>query len=219
GEATGKLVAANGGTLFLDEIAACPPAIQAKLLRVIEEKELTPLGSTTPVKLDLRIVAASNEEAEQAVREGRLRQDLLFRLNTVVLSLPPLRARRDDISLLFTHFLGQYAQVYEVALPDLSHDDMAALLAHDWPGNVRELRNLAERSVILGGFPEEFAGAGSVTGAQAIEDLDLVVQRHILHMLDLCDGNRAEAARRLGVSRKTIDRKIAQWDQDELSPP
>lgn len=222
GEATGKLVAANGGTLFLDEIAACPPAIQAKLLRVIEEKELTPLGSTTPVKLDLRIVAASNEEAEQAVREGRLRQDLLFRLNTVVLSLPPLRARRDDISLLFTHFLGQYAQVYEVALPDLSHDDMAALLAHDWPGNVRELRNASERRVLAAR-----RGGGSVADAiradQAPEDVPdtlreavAVFERELIGKAIRAHEGRMDAvAEALGIGRRTLNEKIVKLGLDK----
>jgi len=222
GEATGKLVAANGGTLFLDEIAACPPAIQAKLLRVIEEKELTPLGSTTPVKLDLRIVAASNEEAEQAVREGRLRQDLLFRLNTVVLSLPPLRARRDDISLLFAHFLGQYAQVYEVALPDLSHDDMAALLAHDWPGNVRELRNASERRVLAAR-----RGGGSVADAiradQAPEDVPdtlreavAVFERELIGKAIRAHEGRMDAvAEALGIGRRTLNEKIVKLGLDK----
>ena len=222
GETTGKLVAANGGTLFLDEIAACPAPIQAKLLRVIEEKELTPIGSTTPVQLNLRVISATNEDAEQAVAAGRLRQDLLFRLNTVVLSLPPLRARRDDISLLFTHFLGQYAQVYEVVVPGISNDDMAALLAHDWPGNVRELRNAAERRVLAAR-----RGGGSVANAiradQGPEDVPdtlreavAVFERELIGKAIKAHEGRMEAvAEALGIGRRTLNEKIVKLGLDK----
>jgi len=222
GETTGKLVAANGGTLFLDEIAACPMPVQAKLLRVIEEKELTPIGSTTPVQLSLRIVSASNEDADMAVRDGRLRQDLLFRLNTVVLTLPPLRARRDDISLLFTHFLDHYARVYEVAVPDLTHDDMAALLAHDWPGNVRELRNAAERRVLAAR-----RGGGSVADAiradhgpedvpDTLREAVAVFERELIGKAIRAHEGRMDAvAEALGIGRRTLNEKIVKLGLDK----
>jgi two-component system C4-dicarboxylate transport response regulator DctD len=222
GEATGRLVAANGGTLFLDEIAACPLPVQAKLLRVIEEKELTPIGATTPVRLDLRVISATNEDADQAVTEGRLRQDLLFRLNTVVLTLPPLRARRDDIGLLFTHFLTQYARVYEVAAPDLTHDDMAALLAHDWPGNVRELRNAAERRILAAR-----RGRGSVAEAirsdQTPEDVPdtlreavAVFERELIgKAIKAHEGRMDAVAEALGIGRRTLNEKIVKLGLDK----
>jgi len=222
GETTGRLVAASGGTLFLDEIAACSAPVQAKLLRVIEEKELTPIGATTPVKLDLRVISATNEDADEAAREGRLRQDLLFRLNTVVLALPPLRARRDDIGLLFTHFLGQYAQVYEVAVPDLGHDDMAALLAYDWPGNVRELRNAAERRVLAAR-----RGRGSVAEAlrsdQTPEDVPdtlreavAVFERELIGKAIRAHEGRMDAvAEALGIGRRTLNEKIVKLGLDK----
>ncbi len=222
GEATGKLVAANGGTLFLDEICACPLPVQAKLLRVIEEKQVTPIGATTPVALDIRVISASNEDADQAVSEGRLRQDLLFRLNTVVLTLPPLRARRDDLVLLFTHFLGEYARVYEVTAPDLTHDDVTALLAHDWPGNVRELRNAAERRILTAR-----RGGGSVADAiradQTPEDVPdtlreavAVFERELIgKAIKAHEGRMDAVAEALGIGRRTLNEKIVKLGLDK----
>lgn len=215
----GLLLLADGGTLFLDEVAQMPEALQAALLRVLEDQRIRPVGAERELPLNLRFLFATNADLQALVAQGKFRADLYHRINVLTVEMPPLRDRSDDILELAALFTTQFSQSLGMPGLELDEQTLLKLRRYDWPGNVRELRNLAERSVILGGFPEEFAGAGSVTGAQAIEDLDLVVQRHILHMLDLCDGNRAEAARRLGVSRKTIDRKIAQWDQDELSPP
>ena len=215
----GLLLLADGGTLFLDEVAQMPEALQAALLRVLEDQRIRPVGAERELPLNLRFLFATNADLQALVAQGKFRADLFHRINVLTVEMPPLRDRSDDILELAALFTTQFSQSLGMPGLELDEQTLLKLRRYDWPGNVRELRNLAERSVILGGFPEEFAGAGSVTGAQAIEDLDLVVQRHILHMLDLCDGNRAEAARRLGVSRKTIDRKIAQWDQDELSPP
>ncbi|EAU47108.1 sigma-54-dependent transcriptional regulator [Salipiger bermudensis] len=215
----GLLLLADGGTLFLDEVAQMPEALQAALLRVLEDQRIRPVGAERELPLNLRFLFATNADLQALVAQGKFRADLYHRINVLTVEMPPLRDRSDDILELAALFTSQFSQSLGMPGLELDEQTLLKLRRYDWPGNVRELRNLAERSVILGGFPEEFAGAGSVTGAQAIEDLDLVVQRHILHMLDLCDGNRAEAARRLGVSRKTIDRKIAQWDQDELSPP
>ncbi len=215
----GLLLLADGGTLFLDEVAQMPEALQAALLRVLEDQRIRPVGAERELPLNLRFLFATNADLQALVAAGKFRADLYHRINVLTVEMPPLRDRSDDILELAALFTTQFSQSLGMPGLELDEQTLLKLRRYDWPGNVRELRNLAERSVILGGFPEEFAGAGSVTGAQAIEDLDLVVQRHILHMLDLCDGNRAEAARRLGVSRKTIDRKIAQWDQNELSPP
>ncbi len=148
GEREGRLAAATGGTLFLDEVCACPLAVQAKLLRVLEDKQVLPVGATQTVTTEFRVISATSEDVSVAVKEGRLRQDFLFRINTVVLTVPSLRQRRDDITLLACHFLDDYAKIYELAVPALTQDDLAALLAHDWPGNVRELRNVCERRVL-----------------------------------------------------------------------
>ena len=208
----GLFLLADGGTLLLDEVAEMPERMQAALLRVIEDRKVRPVGAERDMPLTLRFLFASNADLEAAVAAGRFRADLYHRINVVRVAMPPLRDRADDIVELAAMFMQSFAT--ELALPalDLDADTLLKLSRYDWPGNVRELRNLIERSVILGHFPDEFAGSGQVTGASAVENLDLVTQRHILHILDLSDGNRAEAARRLGVSRKTIDRKMAAWD-------
>ena len=125
--------------------------------------------------------------------------------------MPPLSERIEDIVELAALFVEQFALSLGMPTLELDEETLLKFSRYDWPGNVRELRNLVERSVILGAFPEEFTGTGSVTGVEAVENLDMVMQRHIMHVLDACEGNRAEAARRLGVSRKTIDRKCASW--------
>ncbi|MEP1929710.1 MAG: helix-turn-helix domain-containing protein, partial [Roseibium sp.] len=146
------------------------------------------------------------------VDAGRFRADLYHRINIVNIEMPTLKDRADDVVELAALFMGQISRSLGMQSLELNDRILLNLRRYDWPGNVRELRNLIERSVILGEFPQEFAGSGSVAGAEAADSLELVEQRHILHVLDACGGNRAEAARRLGVSRKTIDRKCAMWD-------
>jgi DNA-binding NtrC family response regulator len=207
----GLFLLADGGTLFLDEIAQMAEPAQAALLRVLEDRRVRPLGAEREIPLNLRLTFATNTDLEQAVAAGRFRADLYHRINVLRIEMPPLRERAEDIVELAALFTQHFSRA--LGLPALKLDDetLLKMRRYPWPGNVRELRNLIERSVILGAFPEEFAGRGSVTGAEAIENLDLVMQRHILHILELSGGNRAEAARRLGVSRKTIDRKVATW--------
>lgn len=207
----GLLLLADGGTLFLDEVAQMPEPLQAGLLRVLEDQRIRPVGAEREIPLSLRFLFATNADLEAAVAAGRFRADLFHRINVMRVDMPPLRNRSEDIVELAAHFMSQFATTLGMPSLALDEDTLLKLRRYDWPGNVRELKNLIERSVILGAFPEEFAGSGAVTGSQAIENLDLVVKRHIMHMLDLCGGNRAEAARRLGVSRKTIDRKLAVW--------
>ena len=207
----GLLLLADGGTLFLDEIAQMPDPLQAALLRVLEDKKARPVGAERELPLNLRFLFATNADLEKAVAEGRFRADLYHRINVISVEMPPLCDRSEDIVELAALFMTQFSTTLGMPSLDLDAETLLKLRRYSWPGNVRELKNLIERSVILGEFPEEFSGSGSVTGAKAIEDLDLVMQRHILHVLDHCDGNRAEAARRLGVSRKTIDRKMAVW--------
>lgn len=207
----GLLLLADGGTLLLDEIAQMPETVQAALLRVLEDKRVRPVGAEREIPLNVRFVFATNDDLEAAVTAGRFRADLYHRIHVVKIHMPPLTDRMDDIVELAASFMAQFSASLAMPSLELDEETLLKLRRYDWPGNVRELRNLIERSVILGAFPEEFSGGGSVTGAQALENLDLVVQRHILRMLDLCNGNRAEAARRLGVSRKTIDRKMVAW--------
>ena len=205
---------AHGGTLFLDEISELPLALQTRLLRVLEERKLRPVGAEREVPVDVRIIAASNRHLAAEVAAGRFRQDLYFRLAVVDIELPPLRERAEDIPDLVRHFMGLLTGQLGVAPLALSHALLERLAAYPWPGNVRELRNFIERSLILGGFPvdslhvrEERADAGLDM------PLDEVEKRHILRMLDACSGNKSEAARRLGVSRKTLERKCAEWGE------
>ena len=207
----GLFFLADGGTLLLDEVAMMPPQLQAMLLRVLEDQRIRPVGAERDIPLNLRFCFATNDDLPKAVAEGRFRADLYHRINVVTLDMPQLRERSEDIVELAAHFMTQFSTSLGMPALDLDEETLLKLRRYDWPGNVRELRNLIERSVILGAFPPEFAGQGAVTGERAIETLDLVMQRHILHVLDRCEGNRAEAARRLGVSRKTIDRKCASW--------
>ncbi|WP_341642069.1 sigma-54-dependent transcriptional regulator [Phycobacter sp. K97] len=207
----GLFLHADGGTLFLDEVAQMPDQVQAALLRVLEDQRVRPVGAERDIPLNLRFLFATNADLEQAVAEGRFRSDLYHRINVVKIEMPPLRERIEDIVELAALFMEQFSATLAMPALELDEETLLKFSRYDWPGNVRELRNLIERSVILGAFPEEFSGKGSVTGPAAIESLELVTQRHIMHMLDACDGNRAEAARRLGVSRKTIDRKCASW--------
>ena len=214
----GLMQLADGGVLFLDEVAELPDPIQAMLLRVLEDYKMRPISAARDVALDLRFMFATNMDLEQAVANGKFRRDLFHRMNIVGVKMPPLRERREDIFELASMFMNQFS--VDVGRQPLRLDDetLLHLTRHKWPGNVRELRNMIERSVILGAFPPEFQGGGQADGAVAAESLDLVVQRHILTTLDRCNGNRAETARRLGVSRKTIDRKMMEWGDDVLSP-
>ncbi|CUJ90283.1 Transcriptional regulatory protein ZraR [Shimia thalassica] len=207
----GLFLHADGGTLFLDEVAQMPDQVQAALLRVLEEKRIRPVGAEREIPLNLRFLFATNANLEQAVQEGRFRADLYHRINVFQLDMPNLSDRSEDIVELAALFMEQFSVSLGMPALDLNEETLLKFCRYDWPGNVRELRNLIERSVILGEFPEEFSGSGNISGVRAIETLDLVTQRHIMHVLDTCDGNRAEAARRLGVSRKTIDRKCAGW--------
>ena len=208
----GLFLHADGGTLFLDEIAQLPAQVQATLLRVLEDHRIRPSGAEREIPLNLRFLFATNSDLSAAVAEGSFRADLYHRINVVNIEMPTLRERNGDVAELAAMFMGQISRVLGMPALALNETVLLKLSRYDWPGNVRELRNLIERSVILGEFPEEFSGAGAITGAEAIESLQLVEQRHIMHVLDACGGNRAEAARRLGVSRKTIDRKCALWE-------
>ncbi|MFL6857225.1 MAG: sigma-54-dependent transcriptional regulator [Allosphingosinicella sp.] len=151
GDRIGRLQAADGGTLFLDEVGNLPLHLQPKLLTALEQRQIVPVGANRPVGIDVRVVAATNLAPDRLADEGRFRQDLLFRLNTVEIELPPLRDRREDIPLLIDHYLALYAKKYARGVREVPADVMVALQAYDWPGNVRALRHAAERAVILAG--------------------------------------------------------------------
>ncbi|GGE48545.1 sigma-54-dependent transcriptional regulator [Actibacterium pelagium] len=208
----GLFLNADGGTLFLDEIAQMPEIVQAALLRVLEDKRIRPVGAEREIPLDLRFMFATNANLEEAVKNGQMRADLYHRINVLQIEMPTLKDRAEDMVELAALFVEEFSTALGVPPLELDDQTLLKMSRYDWPGNVRELRNLIERSVILSSFPEEFSGNGKVTGSVAVETLELVTQRHIMNVLDACNGNRAEAARRLGVSRKTIDRKFAAWD-------
>src|SRR5207249_2206838 len=150
----GKLELADRGTLFLDEVGELAPVLQAKLLRVLQEHEFERVGGTRPIRADIRLIAATNRNLEGAVKSGRFREDLYYRLNVVRLCIPPLREHREDIPLLVEHFLRKYCAETGKTISSVSAEAMELLRAHDWPGNVRELENTVERAVVLGSGPE-----------------------------------------------------------------
>jgi DNA-binding NtrC family response regulator len=209
----GLLLHASGGTLLLDEVGELPLSVQATLLRVIDDNRIRPGGAEREVPLNLRFIFASNADLEAAVAAGTFRRDLFHRINVLSVEMPRLRDRVGDIAELAEHFMSQFARQQGRAALPIPESVVLNLVRYDWPGNVRELRNLIERSLILGEFPAEFAGPADPEDAEPAESLLAVERRHILSILEASGGNRAEAARRLGVSRKTIDRKCAQWNE------
>ena len=209
----GIFVHAQGGTLFLDEIGDLPLALQSKLLRVLEDRRVRPVGAEREIPVDLRFVFATNSDLAQQVKDGQFRADLYFRIDVMQISLPPLSERGEDVQELAALFMRKLSQ--QLGMPPVTLDDKAraALAQYAWPGNVRELRNFIERTVILGRFPhEQLAAPATATTASAGSSLAEMERRHIMEILRETGGNRDEAARRLGVSRKTIDRKCAAWN-------
>jgi DNA-binding NtrC family response regulator len=219
----GLFEAAQGGTLFLDEVAELPMSVQIKLLRVLQEREVLRVGSVEPVKIDVRVLAASNRDLKEAVEAGQMRNDLYFRLNVVTLSLPPLRERRDDIPLLAYFLLRKFAVTMDRPVKEISAEAMQRLVEYDYPGNVRELSNFIERGVALAQgetldvehLPQHL-GRLTVrvfTPAMAAAPATLEAQEkeHILNALALAKGNRSEAARMLGIDRVSLWRKLKKY--------
>lgn len=207
----GLFMHAQGGTVFLDEIGELPFALQSKLLRVIEDRRVRPVGSEREFPFDARFVFATNSDLQACVRAGTFRADLYFRINVMQISLPRLKDRGEDVLMLASLLMQEFS--HELGMPPIPIDDAvrAAFMRYDWPGNIRELRNLIERSVILGHFPEDFERAPDAghDGGQTLADVE---RRHILSVLRETGGDREAAAVRLGISRKTIDRKCAIWN-------
>jgi transcriptional regulator with GAF, ATPase, and Fis domain len=210
----GKFELADGGTLFLDEIGDMQPAIQAKLLRALQEREVTKVGGRRPIAIDVRVVAATHRELESLVREGEFREDLYYRLKGVELELPPLRQRRGDIPHLVRHFAETFCEREGIPLPTFRADASALLLSHDYPGNVRELQNLvagavsvAEGEVTRELIASFLSSPGTVEAEPTTLDLASVEHQHIERVLRLTQGNKTAAARILGIDRRTLARK------------
>jgi len=218
----GLFLEASGGTLFLDEIGELPLPLQPKLLRVLEERRVRPLGGNREIDCDVRIVAASHRDLGEAVREGKFRDDLFYRLNVIQLALPPLRDRGNDILLLAQDFISEMARRFNKSVSGLSEPAAARLLAYRWPGNIRELRNVIERALALTrhdritveDLPEQLrphrddppqAGGGSTPPLLPLAEVE---RRYIQEVLDRVEGNQTLAARILAVDRKTLYRKL-----------
>ncbi len=206
----GLFLHARGGTLFLDEIGDLPLAVQAKLLRVLEDRRVRPLGSEREVTVDVRLLFATNTDLTRAVAEGRFRADLLYRINVLAIHMPPLSQRGDDVQELAQLFMSKLALQIGMPPVDIIPDVAAGFADYDWPGNVRELRNTIERALILGRFPAEFSTTlGTDLPGETLAALE---RRAIQSAISAVGGDLDAAARRLGISRKTIDRRLADWN-------
>ncbi|MGZ8191732.1 MAG: sigma-54 interaction domain-containing protein [Methylococcaceae bacterium] len=217
----GLFQAADGGTIFLDEINSLPLSIQGKLLRFLDSGEYLPVGETTPHKVDVRIIAATNADLNKHIDAGEFRKDLYFRLNVVPLELPPLAQRADDIEHLIDHFLNLFAATHSIVAPKFSKKALKILKTYSWPGNIRELRNLCERlSILLAGrmiepenLPQEFGAFGGISVASKTRGFTLPetglqldsLEADLIHQaLSRTKGNRSQSAKLLGLSRDTL---------------
>jgi DNA-binding NtrC family response regulator len=211
----GLFVYAQGGTLFLDEIGELPLALQATLLRVLEDRRIRPVGSEQEIPVDVRIIAATNRPLAGEVAAGRFRKDLYYRLQVVEITLPPLRAHKEDIPELVEHFVATLAPQLGVPPIDVLPEELEYLSQYDWPGNVRELRNLIERSLILGALNVsalyQRLAQGESRSISGPTDLHALEKRHILAVLESVQGDKTRAAQLLGISRRTLERRVAEW--------
>jgi len=212
----GKIELAAGGTLFLDEVGAISPQMQIELLRVLETKEFMRIGGSQPVRVDFRVVCATNENLETAIEEGRFREDFFYRINVFTIEAPPLRARSSDIPLLARHFLQRFAQQMDKRITEISPEAMKLLTEYDWPGNVRELSNAIERAMVVGRPPairtEDLPLRTSPDGSAGHGDSLLQVEkRHITDVLKRTDWNITQAAKILRIDRVTVYNKIKKY--------
>ena len=206
----GKIEHADGGSLFLDEIESMPLNLQIKLLRVLQEHSLERLGSNQPVAVDCRVIAATKSDLDELGKRGEFRSDLYYRLNVVTLELPPLRERREDIALLFEHFLQLAALRFDRAVPELDRQTLAALSAHDWPGNVRELRNVAERFAL--GLPVFKKSGQADNNTLGFNEAVEAFERSLLSAaLERHAGNLSQAAQTLGMAKTTLFDKVKKY--------
>lgn len=225
----GRFQLAHNSSIFLDEIAEMAPATQAKILRVLQEREFEPVGSTQTIKVDTRVIAATNKNLEGEIQAGRFREDLYYRLNVVTVDLPPLRQRREDIPLLADFFLKQYAQKNRRLIKGFTPRATDLLMRYEWPGNVRELENIIERAVIMSRgemitpleFPNDLQNLDEalkesridLTPGRSLKEVEKVL---ILRTLEETGGNRTHAARILGISRRTLQLKLKEYG---INPP
>ncbi|MDQ7007306.1 MAG: sigma-54 dependent transcriptional regulator [Acidobacteriota bacterium] len=222
----GKFEQADGGTLFLDEIADMAPAVQAKLLRVLQDRTVFRLGGNTAIRVDVRVICATHQDLERAVAEGRFREDLYYRLAVFPVHIPPLRDRKEDIPALVDHVI---ARAGKAPTQGISAAALECLESHDWPGNVRELQNVIRRALVLAGgetilpehLPPGIGGARSLTAGrsslppalsgESIAPLEEVERQHVRRAVEACRGNLSQAARRLGIGRTTLYRKLKRF--------
>ena len=222
----GKFVQADGGSIFLDEVSEMSPAMQVKLLRVIQERELTRVGGQDVLKIDVRMIAVSNKDLRKEIQQGRFREDLFYRLNVVALHVPPLRERQEDIPLLAQFFLKMFAEKNSKLISGFTPLAMQKLAGYAWPGNVRELMNSVERAVVLSRsdtvdedelvFPMAdqclSPEAPRTAAPAAVLPLEEVEKQSILEAMKAAGGNKSEAARRLGITRKTLRKKLEKYE-------
>lgn len=215
----GKFELAHGGTLFFDEICNISLEVQAKLLRAVQERQISRVGSHRVISVDVRIIAATNKDLPQAIKEGSFREDLYYRLNVVSIHIPPLRQRKEDIPPLINFFLDKFNRRLKKAVQGLTPEAMEMLLDYDWPGNVRELENTIERLVVFSVGPYldladlAFSGVDFESGRKkdslSLRDLE---RDHILRVLQQCEGRRGDTARLLGIDRKTLREKLKRYN-------
>jgi len=224
----GLFTAARGGTFFLDEVGEMPASLQVKLLRVLQEREVIPVGATEAIPVDVRIVAATNRNLEEEVRRGSFRADLFYRLNVIALELPPLRERRDDILMFIEHFLQQLAVGLGREPKALAAEALDAVMVYDWPGNVRELENALEHAVVLsrsnvidlGALPERITRRRKepLVAEQSYRNptLEVIERAYIMYVLQAEGGNKTRAAEALGIDPSTLYRKLSRYDEQQL---
>jgi transcriptional regulator with PAS, ATPase and Fis domain len=221
----GKFALADGGTIFLDEIGTMSPALQAKLLRVLQEREFEPLGSERTEKVDLRVIAATNRDLTQMVADGRFQEDLFYRLNVIPIALPALRERREDIPSLIEHFVRKHAQRTGRKVDRIEDGVLTALQQYDWPGNVRELENTIERAVVLSNGPVITARSVSVLGSVASQssglpslrlrsNIEWVEKETIRRALESARGVKKDAAELMGISQRALSYYLAKYRID-----
>jgi two-component system response regulator HydG len=221
----GKFMQADGGSIFLDEVSEMSAAMQVKLLRVLQERELTPVGGAEVIAVNVRVIAASNKDLKKEMEQKRFREDLFYRLNVVALHVPPLKDRKEDIPLLAQYFLQMFAARNKKSIKGFTPQSMEKLVQYKWPGNVRELMNAVERAVVLS--RSEYLDADEIALLMAdnpiaesserpdfAENMPLeeVEKRSILEAINACGGNKSEAARRLGITRKTLRKKLDKYE-------
>ena len=220
----GRFEMADGGTLLLDEISEIDPALQAKLLRVLQEREFERIGSTQTIKVDVRIVATTNRDLQKEVEAGNFREDLYYRLNVIEMGLPPLRERKEDIPALVQNFVAKYNEENGKRITGVADETLDALLAYDWPGNIRELENYTERAVVVArgealapdDYPQRMTSGpqgrddGGIHVGMTVHEME---RRLIMKTLESCQGNRTEAAGMLGISTRTLRNKLHEYGE------